>query len=85
MNKKTKLLVQNEMQSANYHSSFLILETTIMFLVHLTNVKFNPYPAPIAQNNLIPQSNHNYLQPMKIQLSKSFLNLYVVNNSDGDC
>jgi hypothetical protein len=31
MNKKTKLLVQNEVQSANYHSSFTILETTIIF------------------------------------------------------
>jgi hypothetical protein len=39
MNKKTKLLVQNEMQSANYHSSFLILETTTIFLAHPASVK----------------------------------------------
>jgi hypothetical protein len=31
MNKKTKLLIQNEVQNANYHSSFTILETTTIF------------------------------------------------------
>ncbi len=31
INKKTKLLVQNEVQSANYRSSFLILKTIINF------------------------------------------------------
>jgi hypothetical protein len=39
MNKKTKLLVQNEVQSANYHSSFVIIGTTIIFLAHLANAK----------------------------------------------
>ncbi len=42
--------------------------------------QINPNPTPIAQNNLIPQSNHNYLQPMKIQLLESRSILYVMNN-----
>jgi hypothetical protein len=80
MNKKTKLLVQNEVQSANYHSSFVILGNTIIFFSSPCQCQINLYPTTIAQNNLIPQSNHNYLQPTKIQLLESLSNLYVVNN-----
>jgi hypothetical protein len=39
MNKKTKLIVKNEVQSANYHSSFVILGTTTIFKTHLANAK----------------------------------------------
>jgi hypothetical protein len=39
MNKKTKLLIQNEVRSANYHLSFAIPESTIFFLAHLDNAK----------------------------------------------
>jgi hypothetical protein len=39
MNKKTKLLVQNEVQSANYHLSFAIPEINNNFLSHLANAK----------------------------------------------
>jgi hypothetical protein len=57
----------------------------IGIILKFTLPKFDHYPTPIVQNNLIIQSNHNYFQPMKIQLSKSLSNLYVVNNANEDC
>jgi hypothetical protein len=73
MNKKTQLLVQMKCK----------VQTIIQVLQSQKQQQFfsspcwcqiNLYLAPIAQNNLILQSNQNCFQTIQIQLSKSLSN-----------
>ncbi len=76
MNEKTMLLI---LWNVNCHSSCLISKKEQEQFLSLP-CQINHCPTPIVQNNLIIQSNHNYLQPMKIQLLENTLNPYAMNN-----
>jgi hypothetical protein len=72
------------MQNANFHSSFTIPKKQHEPFLD-SPCQINHCPIPSAQNNLIIQSNHNYLLPMKIKLLKNLLNSCALNNSNEDC
>jgi len=58
------------MQNANFHSSFAIPKKQYEQFLD-SPCQINHCPIRSAQNNLIFQSNHNYLLPMKTKLSKN--------------
>jgi hypothetical protein len=83
MNQKTKSLI---LWSAKCKLSFKFCnpKKTTWTIFGLTLPNYH-CPIPSAQNNLIIQSNHNYLLPMKIKLSKNLLNPSALNNPNEDC
>jgi hypothetical protein len=84
MDKETKLLVQMKCKVLTI-IQVLQSQKQQQFFSSPHQCQINPYLALIAQNNLIPQSNHNCFQLIQIQLSKSLSNPYVVNDLDEDC